>query len=329
MSDVIHVVPGILPPELESAGFADPIFDMGDRLSMGPLFPIVDAAEWKAKRLAFWRRSTGDERAGLGGDPAVEDHVHDESCEFNFIHDPSALVGARTITLWLEPSLNSQLTLAWIPALLRAVGASPERIELVQSPLGAPYLEPFAAHPPPMTLSPEDLAELGRVWDALAASEPDALVAVLRSDYAPLPLFKPALRWLLPRYPEARSGVNTAERLLLEASRDGTLKAARVIGEAMDALYKGPDRCGDEWLFRRLLRLGDPSLPHPALALEGSTEAYRFVKARLTPFGASVLAGEANFVDANGIDDWVAGVHLQSAAGRVWFHDEGRLVRRP
>lgn len=328
MSDVIHVVPGLLSPELESAGFAEPIFDMVDRLSFGPLLPIADAAEWKAKRLAFWRRSTGDELAGLGGAPAVEDHVHDESCEFNFIHDPAALAGARKVTVWLETSLNDQLTLAWLPAFLRAVGASPERIELVQSPLGSPYLEPFAAHPPPMTLSPEDLAELARVWDALVAPEPDALVAVLRSDYEPLPLFKRALRWLLLRYPETRSGVNRPEQLLLEASRDGTPKAARVIGEVMDELYRGPDHCGDDWLFRRLLRLGDPSLPNPALALEGSTEAYRFLKARLTPFGARVLAGEANFVDTNGIDEWIAGVHLDSAAGRAWFHDQGRLLRR-
>jgi len=53
------------------------------------------------------------------------------------------------------------------------------------------------------------------------------------------------------------------------------------------------------------------------------------VSVRLTPFGERVLAGEANFVDANGIDDWVAGVHLQSDAGRVWFYDDGQLVRRP
>jgi hypothetical protein len=29
-----------------------------------------------------------------------------------------------------------------------------------------------------------------------------------------------------------------------------------------------------------------------------------------------------------GIDDWVAGVHLQSDVGRVWCHEDGQLVRR-
>ena len=48
---------------------------------------------------------------------------------------------------------------------------------------------------------------------------------------------------------------------------------------------------------------------------------------RLTPFGQRVLDGKANFVAMNGIDDWVFGVHLQSDAGRVWFHRDGELVR--
>jgi hypothetical protein len=45
-------------------------------------------------------------------------------------------------------------------------------------------------------------------------------------------------------------------------------------------------------------------------------------------FGQRIVEGKANFVDANGIDDWVFGVHLESAADRVWFHRDGDLVRR-
>jgi hypothetical protein len=69
-------------------------------------------------------------------------------------------------------------------------------------------------------------------------------------------------------------------------------------------------------------------LPEPALTLTGSRTAYRDTEARLTPFGDRIIEGTANFLDANGIDDWVAGVHLSSAAGRVWVHDRGGLTRR-
>jgi hypothetical protein len=158
--------------------------------------------------------------------------------------------------------------------------------------------------------------------------EPDALVAELRPDYEPLPLFKRALRSLLSRYPELRAGLNASELKLLEESRNGPVKASRVIGTVLGEHQRGPDLCGDDWLFRRILRLGDRSLPEPALELTGSTEAYRFVTVRLTPFGERILAGEANFIEVNGIDEWIAGVHLEARTGRVWFHEQGRIVRR-
>jgi hypothetical protein len=312
MADVVHIVPGLRPPELEDADRADRIFEPDDRFSCGPLLPFSTLDEWTTRRFSFWRSVFG------------------EGYEYGELFgDPSGLARARTVVLWLDASLDSQLTLAWLPALLRAVGAFPERVDLVQASVGRPALEPFAAHPPPMTLSREDLAEVGRVWEALVAPEPDPLVDVLGSDWESLPMFKHALRSLLLRYPEKTSGLNTAEMMLLAEAREGTPKAARVIGHVLGEMVRGPDACGDSWLFRRLLRLGDPSLPAPALELHGSTEAYRFVNVRLTAFGERVLAGAANFVDRNGIDDWVAGVHLQSAAGRVWFYDAGRLVRRP
>jgi hypothetical protein len=34
-------------------------------------------------------------------------------------------------------------------------------------------------------------------------------------------------------------------------------------------------------------------------------------------------------VEWNGIDDWVAGVRLDSRNGRVWFHREQTLVPEP
>jgi len=39
-----------------------------------------------------------------------------------------------------------------------------------------------------------------------------------------------------------------------------------------------------------------------------------------------MLNGEANAVHLNGVDDWIAGVHLESRAGRVWFSRDGTLI---
>ncbi len=47
----------------------------------------------------------------------------------------------------------------------------------------------------------------------------------------------------------------------------------------------------------------------------------------LTDAGIAALAGNANFVELNGIDDWIGGVHLDSNTGNVWFRDGDRLLR--
>ena len=39
-----------------------------------------------------------------------------------------------------------------------------------------------------------------------------------------------------------------------------------------------------------------------------------------------MLAGRRNFVELNGVDDWVGGVHLDSRTGVVWFRRGEELV---
>jgi hypothetical protein len=47
-----------------------------------------------------------------------------------------------------------------------------------------------------------------------------------------------------------------------------------------------------------------------------------------TPFGASLLSGEADWVRTNGIDRWIGGVHLAGAESpRRWDSHAHRLVK--
>jgi hypothetical protein len=66
-----------------------------------------------------------------------------------------------------------------------------------------------------------------------------------------------------------------------------------------------------------------------AVTLSGDTKRLRETKVRLTQYGEAVLAGKGNAVEWNGIDDWVAGVHLNSRNGRVWFRREQTLSEAP
>jgi hypothetical protein len=83
----------------------------------------------------------------------------------------------------------------------------------------------------------------------------------------------------------------------------------------------------DGYLWDRLRRLGAASLARPLVMLSGDTSQMRTTEVRLTGDGAAILDGRGHFVEWNGIDDHVGGVHLRSAVGHVWYRDGETLVR--
>jgi hypothetical protein len=328
MSGTVHVLLGDTAAgtfAASRAGDGGGVLTLRDALSCGPLVPIADVRSWERLRSAYWE--------GLGF-----------PVELGFVSgDAAALAVADRIVLWIGTALGEQVTLAWLPAWLRAIGADPARLEVVQFHrdgegeeilgLGALHPDQIAAHPTAVRLSVPDLAELDVAWRAVTAPEPDALMAYLASPRERLPLLERALRSLLSRYPDAVSGVSAKEMRLLRRAKEvgprAVLVLAHVIADCFEAVGQEPDgmdQVGDGWLFARMLRLADPALREPALEITGSREIYRDARVRLTELGQRLLDGRANFVEVNGIDDWVAGVHLDSAAGRVWFQRGGELV---
>ncbi len=122
--------------------------------------------------------------------------------------------------------------------------------------------------------------------------------------------------------------MNRYETQLLASTQDDGPTVARVIASSMRALFYEDDECvGDNWLFWRLRRLADSRLPHPAVVLTGERTTMRGTEARLTPEGERFLKAELNFVELNGIEDWVGGVHLDSRVGDVWFHQDKMIFR--
>ncbi|HMF39633.1 MAG TPA: DUF1835 domain-containing protein [Polyangia bacterium] len=333
MSRVVHVIPGeTAAGSFRLSGIAADVKDvltLQDALSCGPLLPITDVPSWAGQRRSYWRELL-----------SVEDH---DLGREDLYSNSSEILAGDEIVLWLGVDLAEQIAQAWLPAFLGALDVRDRVLKIVQfvrgqrmEIVGLGMLNPqqIAAHPPPVTVTGRHLAELDLVWRALTSSEPTALVDYLRAS-SEFPFLGRALNEGLMRYPDADSGLNEWEVRILRAVSRGGPKAARVIGDALIDGYEslragtgGRDQVGDFWLFARMLRLGDPKLSEPALEITGSRVEYRDTEVRLTPFGQRILDGKANFVDANGIDDWVFGVHLQSEAGRVWFHRDGNLIRR-
>lgn len=64
----------------------------------------------------------------------------------------------------------------------------------------------------------------------------------------------------------------------------------------------------------------------PAIRMTGTRTELRNTEATVTDDGLAMLNGELSFISANGIDDWIGGVHLDSRIGNVWYRADGGLV---
>ena len=115
-------------------------------------------------------------------------------------------------------------------------------------------------------------------------------------------------------------------RELLNHSQAHGPKVASVIAHTMTSNAEHLDPVGDLYLLARLRGLADSHLPHPALELTGDLSCIRGCEVRVTVTGEDVLSGRRNFVELNGVDDWVGGVHLDSGTGAVWFRRGEELV---
>ena len=322
------------------------ILSQGDELSFGPLAPLRSPEHWWQMRQTFW-----------------SDRVAFPSEEFpsarsgTLIGNIARLLTAETITLWLAPGLPEQLLSIWFLGLAERIGLDPAKLRVVDVARGPSAhrgvfsvgeLEPerIWAHPPGQPLSDTALAEIKEAWAAVTGPDPVRLQALLAANLVERPELHRALLTLPARFPDRRTGLGRWEEALLRSV------AARgpVVRDVLDEVYgqaKDPDRPYLYDLVGRLHRMAAPRSRSPALtiALPANPRVPYEIRVapdgaeivdppfdsevRLTPLGEAVLAGRHNLVELNGIDEWVGGIHLDSAAGRVWYRSGDSLALEP
>jgi hypothetical protein len=299
-----------------------------DNLSFGPLGALDDLESWCTMRRAYWDHVEGRKRRRRSNN-VTRDYI------FGSL---DRLAGANEVVIWLGTGLAEQLLLAWMPQLLRTIGGRSESLRIVQfqrtlagaaiPTIGILSGRELQKGPTPRQVDSEDLDYLGKAWTAVTKSDPVSLTGFVDKVSSPFPLLRTALERVLWRYPDVRSGINRYEARLLASTQDSRPTAARVIAATIEAVdLEENERVGDIWLFWRLRRLADPTLPHPAVELTGARTTIRGTEARLTSEGERFLKAELNFVELNGIEDWLGGVHLDSRVGNLWFHHDKKLLR--
>jgi hypothetical protein len=151
-------------------------------------------------------------------------------------------------------------------------------------------------------------------WKAYCSPDPTAIQRLLETDPSALPFLKDALQLHLERFPFVSNGLGRIQQRGLELIKGG----ARTFVDLFPRFWKTEPTygLGDLQFWNALRRMNDVSepllkikngkAPDPVLTPQNIHQ----ITFEMTEAGDSVLNGEADFIELNGIDTWLGGVHL-------------------
>lgn len=174
-----------------------------------------------------------------------------------------------------------------------------------------------------------EFALAGRAWTAYCSNNPQAIARLVEEDTAALPFLRDALRMHLTRFPSVKNGLNQIEENALRMISSGARGFKTLFPKFINA--SPAYGMGDAQLWWALKRLGKAR--HSLITIGGlgngdaEFESSRFHDASfaLTETGRAVLAAESDFIDLNGIDLWLGGVHLGDGDGWRWDEQKGLI----
>jgi hypothetical protein len=292
-----------------------------DLLSCGPAPATADLDVWRWTRESYMREIYVE----------WPDFSFGEYAANGLLMNAERLGHEQAIVAWAGQGLPDQLLLAWIVFLFDRLDLDLSKLAIVHFEkllptqnvlsLGELSAENIRVYrPAPHQLNPEEAEELRRLWKVYTSDDPATLSTYVAGS-SPMPTAHRAVRELLYRYPDVRSGLGRWDERLLRYTLDKGPAAVRVIGHTMASMSL--DWLGDMHLFHRLI--GMAATRSPLISVTGSHTTMRGCEVKPTSFGQDVLAGNANTVHENGIDDWIGGVHL-GAESHVTFRSGDSLI---
>jgi hypothetical protein len=172
-----------------------------------------------------------------------------------------------------------------------------------------------------------ELSLAQKAWEAYRSPDPHRLESLLAEDTSALPFLRGALEQHFARYPSVHNGLGHAENKLLSLIAGGNTK----FGSLCPAFFNAEPAygLGDSQIWRDLRRAAEAA--QPLIQLTGFDDAKRGASrlqavCNITETGQRVLEGQADFVELNGIDLWLGGVHLR--ADNLWRWDKQQMLVR-
>jgi hypothetical protein len=298
-------------------------FAFRDALIGGATPAGLDHADWRRLRATHLSASYGVDR---------------EKCEMDLLRQEEILasyVDHDEVVLWFEHDLFCQVNLIYLLDWFSRRDLGPTKLSLIcigefagvedfrgLGQLTVDQLSSLFDLRHEVTAAELELAV--SAWSAYRSPDPTAIESLLSGDTSAMPFLGAALRCHLARFPSVRNGLGRVESRGLELIARGIDKFADLFWQfgAREPIYG----LGDFQFWLALKQLG--TAPNPFLTFENGQSLHGLIdstklnktKVVLTPQGEAALRGEADYVEMNGVDEWLGGVHLQT--DRVWRWDE-------
>ena len=310
------------------------ILVLNDELLCGPLKEFTKIEDWVPDRESYWNTIFSDN---------LMDPIPFNEYPRDFYSSFEELKTSDEINLWIGCSLSDQLALAFVVFLMDHLNLSLDKLSIVQfvdlydnkgywvRGLGELDPDQIKQHPDAFKLNDIQITFCLNVWQAVTHKSPEKLLELLSIEITSLPILHRALQGLLFRYPKHSNGLSDWDEALLKFTKTQGPLAVGVIGHVLGVgMMKNDeqdlDAVGDWYLFSRLKNLARPSLAQPLLSLNALNLSMRETEVEITELGNEVLEERENMANVNGINDWVGGVHLDSASGHMWFRKDQDLL---
>ncbi len=311
---------------LREAGFAGEHFAFRESLASGPTPQGLSKDEWLTMR--------------------ANDLAEDTELDFSAIKHELAgmyttlvnLSSHEEVILWFEHDLFCQINLVYLLDHFARQGTGSARLSLIcigEFP-GRPNFrglgELTAAQLASLfdTRHEVNAAELSlaqRAWETYCSPDPHNIVKLLAEDTSALSFLRGALEQHLARFPSVRNGLGRAENKLLGFIADGINKFGSLCPaffNAEPAYGLGDSQIWDD--LKRMAKAEQPLIELEAPADTTGAAAQVQTACSITETGRRVLAGQADFIELNGIDLWLGGVHLRADHVFRWDEQQQALI---
>ena len=304
---------------LRAAGLPGDVSIYGDLMYEGPTPAGLQAEEWRETRARFL--------AEAGYTTLDEARQYLKGCEDALAAYPSH----EEVVLWLDHRLSDQLILIKVLEWFGRRDRGAARVSLICVDR-YPGVDDFAGLG---QLTTEQLATLAnqrqpvsdrqfalaqKAWNAFTSPDPTLIEGVLETDTSPLPFVANAFRRHLEEFPWMDGGLSRTEREGLSVLREQGPLSGRRLFAAVQRLEE-QRFMGDTSFYRIMAALSKSRQPLCRIP-DGS-----FGEVSLTATGQSVIEGNADHIERNGIDRWLGGVHLKGDDAQWrWDSHSARLA---